>query len=398
MKRTGRIGRGTHLVVATILVVAVAAPAVAQRPGSVEISGFATWTRFDNSLGFDDRFGAGGLLGIFVAKNVALEGDASYTKTHPSNGAPGDFSYVPIRARLAAHLPLGSSYSRLIIGAGYVPALYRSDLHVTNNGFTGLAGFILGLSRHFSLRADGIIDYLPNPFNEGPGVGSNVHYTARAGVSVLLGSYPLNRDSIRADSIERAGRARADSIRQAELARADSVQRAEQARADSIQRVERARADSLREAATADSLRRAEQAREDSLRLAQQAGQVDSMQMALMFERKKNLVLEGVTFEFNKSRLTPDAMKVLNFVAQSLQAHPEARIEVGGYTDAKGSAAYNKRLSLGRAQAVRVYLIQQGVPTAQLTAVGYGKAQPVAPNNTEEGRARNRRVELRRIG
>jgi outer membrane protein OmpA-like peptidoglycan-associated protein len=382
---------GKHFILAALLAVATAAPAAAQRAASFELDGFATWTKFDNSLQFKDRFGAGGLLGFFVAKNVALEGDASYTQTHPESGLPGNFSYIPIRARLAAHLPLGSSYSRLILGAGYVRALYRKDLHENDNGFTGLVGLKLGLSRHLALRADGIIDYMPDPFN---GAGSNVHYSARAGVSVLLGSYPPNQDSIRADSIQRAAQARTDSIQRVEAARADSVQRAAQARADSIQQVEAARADSIRQAAVQDSLRAAELARQDSLR---RAGQVDSIQIQLMLERKKNLVLTGVTFDFNKSSLTLDAKKVLDFVGQSVKAHPEAKIEIGGYTDSVGSAAYNQRLSLARARAVRVYLVQLGVPADQLTAVGYGKASPVASNTTEEGRAQNRRVELRRI-
>jgi len=377
--------------------ITVTAPAAAQRPGSIELDGFGTWTRFDNSLQFDNRFGGGGQLGIFFVRNVALEGDVSYTRTHFKSGLPGDFSYIPIRARLAAHVPLGSSYSRLIFSAGYVAARYREDLHVTDDGFTGLVGLKLGLGPHLGLRADGIIDYMPSPFNESPTEGSNVHYTVRAGVSILLGSYPPNQDSIRADSIQRAERARAERLREAEQARADSTQRAAQARTDSLQRAERARADSIRQIAVADSVRAAQRARDDSLRLAQRAGQVDSMQIQLMLERKKNLVLQGVTFEFNKSRLSIDATKVLNFVAQSLATHPEARIEVGGHTDNVGSTGYNQRLSLARARAVRAYLIQRGIAAEQLTAVGHGESDPVASNSTEEGRAQNRRAELRRI-
>jgi outer membrane protein OmpA-like peptidoglycan-associated protein len=385
---------GKNFILAALLAVVAATPAAAQRPGSFELDGFGTWTKFDESLQFKDRFGAGGLLGIFLAKNVALEGDASYTQTHFDTGLPGDFSYIPVRARLAAHLPLGSSYSRLILGAGYVAAMYRKDLSESDNGLTGLVGLKLGLSRHFGLRADGIIDYVPSPFN---GAGSNVHYSVRAGLSILLGSYPPNQDSIRADSVQRAEQARTESIRRAEQARADSVERAAQARADSIQRVEQARTDSISQAAVQDSLRAAQQAQEDSVRLARQAGQVDSIQIQLMLERKKNLVLTGVTFESSKSRLTLDAKKVLDFVAQSVKAHPEVKIEVGGYTDSVGSAAYNKRLSLARARAVRVYLIEEGAAADQLTAVGYGEATPVASNDTEEGRAQNRRVELRRL-
>jgi outer membrane protein OmpA-like peptidoglycan-associated protein/opacity protein-like surface antigen len=382
---------GKDFTLAALLLVAAAAPAAAQRAASFELYGFATWTKFDESLQFKDRFGAGGLVGIFFAKNVALEGDASYTKTHLDTGLPGDFSYTPIRARLAAHLPLGSSYSRLILGAGYVAALYRKDLRESDNGLTGLVGLKLGLSGHVALRADGIVDYVPNPFN---GVGSNVHYSARAGVSILVGPYPPNQDSLRADSVERAAQARVDSIQRVERARTDSVQRAAQARADSIQRVEGARTDSIRQAAVQDSLRAAQLAREDSLH---QAGQVDSIQVQLMLERKKNLVLTGVTFDFNRSSLTLDAMKVLDFVGQSVKAHPEAKIEIGGYSDAVGSASYNQRLSLARARSVRVYLIQLGAAADQLTAVGHGESMPVASNTTEEGRAQNRRVELKRL-
>jgi outer membrane protein OmpA-like peptidoglycan-associated protein len=388
---------GKGLIFGAILTVLGATPAAAQRAPGLELEGFGSWTKFDESLRFKDRFGGGGLVGIFFAKNISLEGDASFTQTHLDTGAPGDFDYIPFRARLALHLPLGSSYSRLIIGAGYVRARYRDALHQDDDGGTGLVGLKLGLSRHFALRVDGLIDYVPTPFNEGPDVGSNLHYSVRAGASILLGSYPPNQDSIRADSIERAERARAERIRLAERARADSLQRAAQAHADSIQRVERARVDSLRAAAVQDSLRAAERAREDSLRLAQRAGQVDSVQIQLMLERKRTLVLEGVTFELNKSRLTLDARKVLDFVAQSIKAHPEAKIEVGGYTDSRGSMAYNQRLSLARARSVRTYLIEQGVPAEQLTAAGYGESKPVASNTTEEGRAQNRRVELRRL-
>jgi outer membrane protein OmpA-like peptidoglycan-associated protein len=261
-----------------------------------------------------------------------------------------------------------------------VAGRYREDLDETDHGINGLVGFKLGLSRHVGLRADGLIDYFPSPFNESPTNGANVHYSVRAGLSILVGKYPPNQDSIRADSIQRAEQAK----RLAERARADSIQLAAQARTDSIQRAERARADSLRQMAVADSIRAAQRAHEDSLRMA---GQVDSMQMRLMLERKQNLVLRGVTFEFNKSRLTLNAQKVLDFVAQSLVAHPEAKIEVGGYTDNVGSAGYNQRLSEARARSVRNYLAQHGVAAAQLTAVGHGESDPVASNDTEEGRA-----------
>ena len=73
-------------------------------------------------------------------------------------------------------------------------------------------------------------------------------------------------------------------------------------------------------------------------------------------------------------------------------------IEIQGHTDSGGSAAFNESLSLRRAEAVRDYLVAQGVPIRRLRAVGYGERFPIASNSTPEGQAENRRVEVHRIG
>lgn len=109
------------------------------------------------------------------------------------------------------------------------------------------------------------------------------------------------------------------------------------------------------------------------------------------------LVLRGVNFATGSSRLTDDSFEVLNTVAVSLLAHPEVRIEIGGHTDATGSLATNQRLSQARAESVLQYLARRGVDPSRMTAVGYGPDQPIATNTTAEGRAQNRRVELKQI-
>jgi outer membrane protein OmpA-like peptidoglycan-associated protein len=114
-------------------------------------------------------------------------------------------------------------------------------------------------------------------------------------------------------------------------------------------------------------------------------------------ERGQALVLEGVNFEYDSAKLTPDSTAALNLVADSLKANPEARIEIGGHTDSRGKDSYNLQLSRKRAQAVQDYLVGQGVSPAQASVTGYGEKQPVAPNDTEDGRAKNRRVELKRL-
>jgi outer membrane protein OmpA-like peptidoglycan-associated protein len=125
--------------------------------------------------------------------------------------------------------------------------------------------------------------------------------------------------------------------------------------------------------------------------------QVDERGCAVIFRgAEREVILKGVNFEFNSATLTPDSRTTLVEVAKSLGASPEVHIEVAGYTDSKGAAAYNKQLSQRRAEAVEKFLQANGASSAQLTARGYGEANPVSPNKTESGRAQNRRVELHR--
>jgi OOP family OmpA-OmpF porin len=108
--------------------------------------------------------------------------------------------------------------------------------------------------------------------------------------------------------------------------------------------------------------------------------------------RKGSITLEGVTFELNATRLTANARGVLDGVAADLKKYPRLRVELQGHTDSSGSDRYNLTLSQQRANAVRAYLIEQGVPPEQLVSKGYGETQPIADNSTEEGRLTNRRV------
>lgn len=106
------------------------------------------------------------------------------------------------------------------------------------------------------------------------------------------------------------------------------------------------------------------------------------------------LVLRGVNFDFNKSDIRPDSRPILDEAAEILRANPNVRISIEGHTDAIGSDAYNEGLSVRRAEAVFRYLVNRGVAPERMEVVGYGEGRPVADNETEEGRAQNRRVEL----
>jgi len=111
----------------------------------------------------------------------------------------------------------------------------------------------------------------------------------------------------------------------------------------------------------------------------------------------KPIVLTGVNLEFDKSRLTVKADNILDLVAASLKKNPDVKVEVDGHCDWIGSDAYNQKLSVRRANAVRDYLIKNGVKAENLTTRGYGETKPIADNKTDEGRTLNRRVELIRI-
>jgi OOP family OmpA-OmpF porin len=104
--------------------------------------------------------------------------------------------------------------------------------------------------------------------------------------------------------------------------------------------------------------------------------------------------LDGVHFAFDKSDLTPQAMSILDSAAALLDKHDRVLVEVAGHTDSIGTEAYNQGLSERRANSVKNYLVSKGVKASRLTAKGYGESQPVASNDTEAGRAENRRVEL----
>lgn len=102
-----------------------------------------------------------------------------------------------------------------------------------------------------------------------------------------------------------------------------------------------------------------------------------------------------VFFDFDRSELKNESKPELNRGIQFLQNNPGIRVEIAGHTDSVGVASYNKKLSQDRAESVRQYLIDGGVDGSRVVAKGYGEEQPATDNATEEGRARNRRVEMR---
>ena len=103
----------------------------------------------------------------------------------------------------------------------------------------------------------------------------------------------------------------------------------------------------------------------------------------------------AITFGFDSYAIEPQFQSTLNEVAQTLSAYPSTYIDIYGHTDSVGTDAYNMTLSQNRAQSVANYLSTRGVASARIATQGFGETQPIASNETEEGRAANRRVEIR---
>ncbi|MBN1480096.1 OmpA family protein [candidate division KSB1 bacterium] len=111
----------------------------------------------------------------------------------------------------------------------------------------------------------------------------------------------------------------------------------------------------------------------------------------------EQIVLRGVNFEHNSADLTREARDILRSAANILLAHQEIRLKITGHTDNTGTAEYNQRLSNQRAEAVKTFLINNGIAADRLTTEGRGDTEPLADNSTEEGMAKNRRIEFERI-
>jgi OOP family OmpA-OmpF porin len=108
----------------------------------------------------------------------------------------------------------------------------------------------------------------------------------------------------------------------------------------------------------------------------------------------EKIVLRGVNFDFDKSEIRPDAAVILDEAVSILSGKPDTQVRVEGHTCSMGPDAYNQGLSERRAASVRRYLVDHGIVGSRLTSVGFGESSPIATNDTREGRALNRRVEL----
>jgi outer membrane protein OmpA-like peptidoglycan-associated protein len=188
----------------------------------------------------------------------------------------------------------------------------------------------------------------------------------------------------------------ADAIR----AREEAERRTRQAQADALAQQQAAQAEAERNRAAAAA---AAASADEQLQQAQREKQELRAQLLLQFnsiletrDTARGLVvnMSDVLFDTAKHTLRPAAREKLAKISGIMLAYPGLRLGIEGNTDSVGGEAYNQGLSERRAESVRGYLAEQGIPGSSMTAVGFGKTQPIASNDTAEGRQQNRRVEL----
>jgi outer membrane protein OmpA-like peptidoglycan-associated protein len=125
-----------------------------------------------------------------------------------------------------------------------------------------------------------------------------------------------------------------------------------------------------------------------------------SVKLTLRYKREmpqQPFILAGVEFDTAKATIRPESFSRLDGVVEFMLHKPDTRVEISGHTDNVGKAKANKALSEARAQACRDYIVSKGVDKKRLEAVGFGAERPIAPNDTDEGRQKNRRIEAKEL-
>ncbi|HVE77361.1 MAG TPA: OmpA family protein [Gemmatimonadaceae bacterium] len=448
--------RLTLLAALTAATLPAAAAAQQAGPFGVEFGAFGGFTVFDRTLGLDHQFGGGGRLGLLIGQGrtaFQFEGEVGYT---PSKAGSVSVTNIPVRIRAVYRSPLDRA-NTVLIGLGSVSSKYDAGDAgggvERNTGVSGLLGYEKMVAGHLALRFDAVTDYMPKSWNEGAWWSTRFNSSARVGVSMPFrwGGVPAKPAAPPAPVVVAAApepdadgdkvpnlRDRCPATPAGTTVDADGCTVFKDADGDGIvdakdtcpatpagEKVDGAGCP-LPKDADADGVldttdrcpgtpagRKVDAAgcglpidtdgdgvADDADRCANTPARaaVDAAGCPKLFTATtKTVTLRGVNFAPARSTLTESSLEVLDDVARQLNEVPTIRIEIGGHTDARGKAVANLRLSTARANAVRNYLISQGVAPSRLVAKGYGPRVPVASNANAEGRAQNRRVELKRL-
>lgn len=275
----------------------------------------------------------------------------------------------------------GSSLLAMVpLGVGIQTSISDGIFMTVNGGYTlSLSDQMDGL-----VRSDTDLNSLTSGKQDG-------FYGFTIGLSFTLGSSYL------AEAEREKELARAEALRVKQnadaAAEAQRVRESTDAEAQRVKELNDAEARRVKEGTDAEARRVKELSDAEARRLAEQKDK-NGGNTVIILEKGKKVVLRGVNFETNKATLTGDSRTILTMAYNALIANPDVSVEISGHTDAVGSQESNQILSLKRAQAVKNWLVQHGIPSNRMKTVGKGENEPMASNATIDGRSENRRIEF----
>ena len=430
----------------------------AQRAHQFELGAFGTYTRYDRTFALDNEFGGGGRLGYFFTDVVSAELEGSYQSPNPTIGntsptlASGSASLVLNFGGARNLFYLLGGYSRLdfeknapyrftdnAVHGGIGDRVFLGNwgairmeirgVYAPSTGFAGTdwAGHVVGSLGLSVFTGGGTLldsdhDGVPDKKDACPGTPLGATVDARgcptdsdhdgvydgidrcpgtpAGARVDATGCPIDsdRDGV-PDGIDQCPNTPVGAIVDATGCPLDSDK---DGVPDGIDKCPNTppgvEVDDVGCQRFKDSDGDGVDDSKDKCPGTAPGTRVDAVGCPILFTPERTpVILRGVIFETGKSALKPESFTVLDIVAQSLNANPDIRIEVAGYTDNTGAATTNIRLSQARASAVRSYLASKGVAPDRMIAKGYGAANPIATNTNAAGRQQNRRVELHQL-
>lgn len=324
-----------------------AVPAAAQERGTIEFGGFASGATFDNALSLKTGYGGGGRVGAFLDPRVSVEfEDAEMRATRP-NGL-NDVNVGILSGRLVA-VPIQSGALSILLGAGAGVSTETNFLHTY--GLDALVGAKIALRNNVALRIDGVWDFLANQ-------NWQQYKSVRFGLSVYR--HPARMMETRT--------VMAPAPAPMMMAHEDSVSAEETRRLRERDAALRALRDSLRDA---------------------------PVRSAPVTPATMETMEAHIHFAFDKSLLTDSAKAVLDEKTAVFKANPAMTIVIVGYTDIRGTDAYNMALGERRARAAKAYLVKHGISASRIIIESEGDREQIGDSSTVAGEAANRRAVFR---
>ena len=332
-----------------VAAVVCAVPAAAQQRGTIEFGGFGSAASFDNALSLKTGYGGGGRVGAFLDPRVSIEfEDAEMRATRP-NGLT-NVNVGILSGRLVA-VPIQSGALSILLGAGAGVSTETNFLHTY--GLDALVGAKIALKDNVALRVDGVWDWLANQ-------NWQQYKSVRLGLSIYR--HPARRVELRTVTVNTPAPA------PMMMAHDDSVS------ADETRRL-RDRDAALR--ALRDSLRNA------------------PVRTPMVSPKTMETMEARIHFAFNKSVLTDSAKRILDDKIEVFKANPAMTIVMVGYTDVKGTDAYNMALGLRRARAAKEYIVRHGIAEDRVIIESEGERKQIPGSAGKAGEAPNRRAVFR---